>query len=155
MNEKSNLEVFRTIIEEAFNKDNTSILYDLVAPDFSKHQFGLHPTIEGMAGDIHFLHTAFPDFRLSIEDLNVDGDKIWARMTARGTNRGGFMGPPNGKHLRLRYSMFAASKKALWWDTGAARFDLRCSTKLECFQDRTHNPHSNPNQNGPVDTGPF
>jgi len=101
MNEISNLEVFRAIIEEAFNKENTSILYDLVAPDFSEHQFGLHPTIEGMAGDIHFLHTAFPDFRLSIEDLNVDGDKIWARMMAHGTNRGGFMGPPNGKTFEI------------------------------------------------------
>ena len=101
MNEISNLEVFRAIIEEAFNKENTSILYDLVATDFSEHQFGLHPTIEGMGGDIHFLHTAFPDFRLSIEDLNVDGDKIWARMMARGTNRGGFMGPPNGKTFEI------------------------------------------------------
>lgn len=101
MAEKSNLEVFRMIIEEAFNKDNTSILYDLVAPDFSEHQFGLHPTIEGMAGDIHFLHRAFPDFRLEIEDLNLDGDKVWARMTARGTNQGGFMGPPNGKTFEI------------------------------------------------------
>ncbi len=101
MNEKSNPEVFRTIIEEAFNKDNTSILYNLIAPNFSEHQFGLHPNIEGMAGDIHFLHTAFPDFRLSIKDLYVDGDKIWARMTARGTNRGGFMGPPNGKTFEI------------------------------------------------------
>jgi predicted ester cyclase len=27
----------------------------------------------------------------------ADGDKVWARMTARGTNFGGFMGSPNGK----------------------------------------------------------
>ena len=70
-------------------------------PDFIEHQFGLHPTIEGMQSDIQFLRTAFPDFTLSIEDLVADGDKIWARMTASGTNRGGFMGPPNGKSFEI------------------------------------------------------
>jgi predicted ester cyclase len=101
MTQKSNLETFRTIIEEAFNRENTDILYNLVAPDFSEHQFGLHPTIEGMVGDIRFLHTAFPDFRLSIEDCLAEGEQVWARMTARGTNRGGFMGPPNGKSFEV------------------------------------------------------
>jgi predicted ester cyclase len=98
---KSNLEVMRTIIEEAFNRENMDALYEWVAPDFIEHQFGLHPTIEGMAGDIHFLHTAFPDFRLSIEDYTIQEDKVWMRMTARGTNTGGFMGPPNGKTFAI------------------------------------------------------
>ena len=97
----SNLDVMRTIIEEAFNRENMEVLYDLVAPDFIEHQFGLHPTIEGMARDIHFLHTAFPDFRLNIEDYAIHDDKVWVRMTARGTNTGGFMGPPNGKTFEI------------------------------------------------------
>ena len=54
-----------------------------------------------MQSDIQFLRTAFPDFKLIIEDMLAQGDKVWVRMTARGTNLGGFMGPPNGKSFEV------------------------------------------------------
>ena len=92
---------FRRVITEAFSQGNYAVLRDHFNPDFIEHQFGLHPTIEGMQGDIQFLITAFPDFTLTIDDMVVDGDKLWARMTACGTNRGGFMGPPNGKSFKI------------------------------------------------------
>lgn len=101
MTTDQNQTTFRQVIEEAFNQGNYSVLRDSFNPDFIEHQFGLHPTIEGMQGDIQFLRTAFPDFTLTIEDIVADGDKLWARMTARGTNRGGFMGPPNGKPFKI------------------------------------------------------
>lgn len=97
MSTEQNQAAFRRVIAEAWNKGNYDVLPDHFNPDFIEHQFGLHATIEGIRGDIQYLRTAFPDFSLSIEDMVADGDKIWVRMTARGTNRGGFMGPPNGK----------------------------------------------------------
>jgi predicted ester cyclase len=92
---------FRQVIEEAFNKGNYQMLPACFNPDFIEHQFGLHPTIEGMQADIQYLRSAFPDLNLTIEDMVVESDKVWARMTARGTNRGGFMGPPNGKSFQI------------------------------------------------------
>ena len=97
MSAEQNQSAFRHVITEAFNKGNYDVLSDHFRADFIEHQFGLHPTIEGFKGDIQFLRTAFPDFSLTIEDMVADGDKVWARMIARGTNSGGFMGPPNGK----------------------------------------------------------
>lgn len=97
MNQTQNQEAFRQIIEAAFNQQDFSVLEALVAPDFIEHQFGLQATIPGMSADIRSLHRSFPDFHLQIEEVTADGDKIWARMTARGTNTGGIMGPPNGK----------------------------------------------------------
>ncbi len=94
---EQNQTAFRQVIAEAFNHGNYEVLYNYFNPNFIEHQFGLHPTIDGLKGDIQYLRTAFPDFSLSIEDMAADGDKVWARMIARGTNRGGFMGPPNGK----------------------------------------------------------
>ena len=91
----------RRIITEAFNKGNYSVLREHFNPDFIEHQFGLHATIEGMQGDIQFLRNAFPDFTLTIEDMVTQEDQVWVRMTARGTNRGGFMGPPNGKSFEI------------------------------------------------------
>jgi len=97
MSTEQNQTAFQRVITEAFNKGNYNVLYDHFCTNFIEHQFGLHPTIEGLKGDIQFLRTAFPDLSLTIEDMVADGDKVWSRMVARGTNLGGFMGPPNGK----------------------------------------------------------
>lgn len=44
---------------------------------------------------------AFPDFHLAIDDLVVDGDTVWLRMSGTGTNDGSFMGhPPTGRTMR-------------------------------------------------------
>ena len=101
MSTASNQEVMRQVIEEAFNKGNYAVLPYCFNPDFVEHQFGLHATIQGIQGDIEFLRKAFPDFHLTIEEMTGSDDKVWVRMTARGTNRGGFMGPPNGKSFEV------------------------------------------------------
>ncbi|MFN2198422.1 MAG: ester cyclase [Anaerolineales bacterium] len=101
MSTEQNQQIAREVIEQAFNQGNYAILRKYFIPDFLEHQFGLHATIEGMQGDIEYLRRAFPDFHLAIEELTADGDKVWIRMTARGTNKGGFMGPPNGKPFKI------------------------------------------------------
>ena len=101
MSSDQNRAVLQQVIAEAYNKGNYSVLYDHFNPNFVEHQFGVHATIEGMQDDIRYLRTAFPDFSLTIEDMVAEEDKVWVRMTARGTNRGGFMGPPNGKSFEV------------------------------------------------------
>jgi steroid delta-isomerase-like uncharacterized protein len=101
MSTEHNKDVMRKVIEEGFNKANFSALDGLFAPVYQEHQFGMKPTLEGMKKDVQFLRTAFPDLHLTIEDLIADDDKVWVRMVARGTNLGGFMGPPNGKSFEI------------------------------------------------------
>ena len=101
MAEQRNLEMFRIVVEEGFNKGNLDALDNLFAHDYQEHQFGLHPTLDGFKQDIQFLRTAFPDFHLAIEDMVANEDDVWARMTATGTNRGSFMGPPTGKTIKV------------------------------------------------------
>ena len=44
------------------------------------------------------LHRAFPDLRVTIEDLIAKGDKVVARNSVTGTHQGDYMGiPPTGK----------------------------------------------------------
>jgi steroid delta-isomerase-like uncharacterized protein len=46
------------------------------------------------------LHRAFPDLRVTIEDLIAEGDRVVARNTVTGTHRGEYMGlPPTGKSV--------------------------------------------------------
>ena len=94
-------ESFRLIIEEAMNKGNFDVLDELFAPDYKEHQFGLKATVEGMKEDFAFLRRAFPDLHLEIEDMIADGDTVWGRMTATGTNNGPFMGAPTGKQMKI------------------------------------------------------
>jgi len=101
MSPEQNQAIFRQVIEEAFNKGNFHVLQDHFNPDYIEHQFGLSPTIQGMQRDILSLRSAFPDFTLTIEDLVSEDNKVWARMIGRGTNMGGFMGPPNGKTFEV------------------------------------------------------
>jgi predicted ester cyclase len=98
---EQNLEVLRRVIEEGFNKGNYAALDALFAPDYQEHQFGLMTTLEGLKQDIQYLRTAFPDLYLTIEDSIADGDTVWIRMTACGTNLGPFFGSPTGKAITI------------------------------------------------------
>jgi predicted ester cyclase len=96
--------VARRLIEEGFNHGNLAVAEELSAPELVEHQnFGPHhePGAAGVKAVISSLRRAFPDFHLEIEDLVVDGDLVWLRMTGTGTNDGSFMGhAPTGKQMR-------------------------------------------------------
>jgi predicted ester cyclase len=47
-----------------------------------------------------FSFRAFPDIHVTVEDLIAEGDKVVARHTVTGTNRGEYMGrPPTGRSV--------------------------------------------------------
>ena len=95
MSEEQNKQVFRSLIEEGFSKGNLEVLNDVFAPNFVEHQDGfVPPNAEGVKGAIVGLRTAAPDLELTIEEIIASGEKTWARITARGTHRGPFMGRP-------------------------------------------------------------
>jgi predicted ester cyclase len=96
--------VARRLIEEGFNAGNLDVADELTAPELVEHQdFGPNHAsgADGVKAVIASLHRAFSDFHLEIDDLAVDGDKVWLRMLATGTNDGSFMGhPPTGRPMR-------------------------------------------------------
>jgi steroid delta-isomerase-like uncharacterized protein len=51
---------------------------------------------------IRALRNAFPDLRLTIDDLIAQGEKVVFRLTVHGTHQGTFMGiPPTGKNVSI------------------------------------------------------
>jgi steroid delta-isomerase-like uncharacterized protein len=59
---------------------------------------GLSPGVQGYRELMAMYHGAFPDLRLTIDDMIAEGDKVVTRFTGRGTHRGDFMGiAPTGK----------------------------------------------------------
>jgi len=63
--------------------------------------------------------TAFPDLRLTIEDIIAEGETVMARWSCRGTHRGDLSGiAPTGKHFTISgvsIACFANGKMVEGW----------------------------------------
>ncbi|MBI3761607.1 MAG: ester cyclase [Chloroflexi bacterium] len=99
--EAQNKDLVRSFVEEIFNKSNLAVLDQFVTADIADHKPpfpGLPPGIEGSRQVFAAFHAAFPDARVTIEDMVAEGDRIVWRWTFSGTNQGSLMGmPPTGK----------------------------------------------------------
>ncbi len=87
---------------EAYNRRDKQAEADARAPDFLAHV----PAASGPLGSeawARFIATfgeAFPDLRLTVEDIFSAGEMVAARITFRGTHRGEFRGiPPTDKEV--------------------------------------------------------
>ncbi len=95
-------ERFRRIIEEGIGRGDESVLDAFVAPDVVEHQRGNAQGLEGAKGVARTLHRWTSDFSLTVEDIAVAGDVVWARNRARGTNTASVMGfGPSGAPIEL------------------------------------------------------
>jgi steroid delta-isomerase-like uncharacterized protein len=77
----------------------------LVADDLVEHQGGpgFPATKEGTLEFFRVLRAAFPDLRMTVEDLIAGGDKTVARVKVTGTHKGEFMGvPPTGTRVDVQ-----------------------------------------------------
>jgi len=101
MSGEQNIQAFRRVAEEAYSQGKPEVLDELFAPNFVEHQAGITPpTAEGVKRSIAGLRAAFPDLKLTIDEIVAVGDKTWARMTGRATHLGPLMGmPATGKPI--------------------------------------------------------
>ncbi len=86
--------------------DRTEEIVDPNAPDSERPSGTEHPqpklidTFKQFATEVH---TAFPDMRITVEDMLAEGDRVAARVTMRGTHQGEFQGiAPTGKRVQVR-----------------------------------------------------
>jgi steroid delta-isomerase-like uncharacterized protein len=103
MSVEQNKALFRRLVEEVFNKGNVSTIDEFLAPNFVEREVlppGTPSGREGVKQLTMMFRTAFPDFNVSIDDMIAEGDKIVARTTWSGTQKGDFMGiPSSGKRV--------------------------------------------------------
>lgn len=105
MSTAQNKEVVRQLIEEVINQNNLSLAEEIMAADIIEHEEpppGIPSGIEGHKILFTMLHSAFPDFNATINDLIAEGDKVVVSMTWSGTQHGEWMGlPPSGKPMSI------------------------------------------------------
>jgi predicted ester cyclase len=89
-----NIAAFRRAIEDGWSRGDAAVIDELFAPDFVEHQAGIGPGRAGVIAAAMALRAAFPDLRMTFEDVVATGDMVWARLRATGTHAGPFMGVP-------------------------------------------------------------
>ena len=74
---------------------------EFMAPDYFDHTNQVGP--EGLKQLFAMAFKAFPDYHETIEDIIAEGDKVWIRIKATGTNTGEWMGlAPTGKKITAK-----------------------------------------------------
>src|SRR3712207_6476967 len=95
MSAEQNKAVVRRFYEEAYNQKNLDIADELVAPNFVDHS--VDPTRrggpQGMKAHLNAYYRAFPDLRLTIEDVIASGDKVVLRYSAIVTHSDTYLAP--------------------------------------------------------------
>ena len=103
MSTEQNKQLVRRLVEEVFNQKKMDVIEELVSPDFVEHEVvppGVPPGRDGLIALFGMLHSAFPDFKATIEHLIAEDDRVVLHMNWAGTHEADFMGiPPTGKTI--------------------------------------------------------
>jgi steroid delta-isomerase-like uncharacterized protein len=101
----TNKNVFRRLFEEVWNKGNTQVADELFTSNYTHHDpstpdVGRGPESEKKRATLY--RSAFPDVRLTIDDIISEGETVTARWSCRGTHKGELNGiAPTGKQFTI------------------------------------------------------
>ena len=102
MSAEENKAVIRRWIE-AYNERDLEAEAAVLAPGLVVHVSAAPGPLEGLEAWRQFsgpFAEAFPDLRLTVEDIFSEGEMVAARVAFRGTHRGEIQGiPPTGKEV--------------------------------------------------------
>jgi serine phosphatase RsbU (regulator of sigma subunit) len=102
---EENKAIFRRYVEEVQNQGNLELADEIFGRYISHQADG--STLERGPEDVKRFteeyRSAFPDFRISIDDQIAEGDKVVSRVTIRGTHQRQFRDmAPTGKQVELK-----------------------------------------------------
>lgn len=106
MSAEQNKALSRRYIEEVFNKGKLPLADELFTHNFVDHDLANPPDFgrgpEAVRKHATLYRTAFPDARITIDDILAEGDKVVFRWTGQGTHKGELMGiKPTGKRVTV------------------------------------------------------
>jgi steroid delta-isomerase-like uncharacterized protein len=101
----ANKNVVRRLFEEVWNKGNLPVADELFAQNYSHHDsstpdFGRGPESEKKRAALY--RNAFPDVRLTVEDIIAEGETVTSRWSCKGTHKGDLNGiAPTGRQFTI------------------------------------------------------
>lgn len=98
-------EASRRLLEESFNEGKVDLIDQLVAADAVNHDPAVPAAMRGLRGPevlkrmVGMYRAAFPDLRVTVDDVIAAGDEVVLRWHGEGTHRGELAGlAPTGAH---------------------------------------------------------
>ena len=90
----TNRRLIERYYNEMWNQWNFGLVGELISPRVKFHgSVGVSVQgLDGFRGYMRFIQAAFPDFHNTLEETVVEGDRVAARLTYRGTHRGEIFG---------------------------------------------------------------
>ena len=103
MSAKENIDIMKRVFQ-AFNNRDMSIIPQVVAPGFVRHElaggFGDVKGAEGVRNLYQQALQAIPDFQMKMDDIFATDTRVAVRFTVSGTHNGEFLGvAPTGKKV--------------------------------------------------------
>jgi predicted ester cyclase len=100
MSPEENKVTVRRFYDEVITQKNLAVLDELMANPYVSHD--LPSEREALIRFITGFHSAFPDGRISIEQMIAEGDTVALRATFHGTQTGNFQDiPPTGRAVAV------------------------------------------------------
>ena len=138
MTAPENATLVRRWFDEVWNKRRDATVHELLDPAAIGHLEGLvtHNVTEFLAARSILLN-AFPDLRVSVEEILAEGDAVAVRWSAEGTHRGQLLSIPGTGHpitirgmtwLRLSNGRIVEGWDA--WNQGRLMNDLQTAMKI-------------------------
>jgi catechol 2,3-dioxygenase len=119
---EQNKAIARRWSEELWGQGNLDVADEIIAPDYVRHDPGDPFPARGpedVKRIVAMLRAMLPDFRLELEDMIAEGDKVVSRYRAIATDTKGYMGrPPTGKQVctsAIQIFRFAGGKIVESW----------------------------------------
>ena len=95
------IDVTRRLFDDLISRGDLSLVDTLIAPTYRDPR-GLSGR-DGFTAGLGMVRAAFPDWTSTLEEWMVDGDRVAARWTVRGTHRAPFMGiPATGRSVTMQ-----------------------------------------------------
>ena len=100
MQGQSNEQIVRQYVDDVWNKRNTAMINQLLAPNFVAHEpDGDHSLNDGQQL-VNEVLSASSDIHFTIDTLTTQGDQVTFQWTGSGRHSGQYQGkPPTGKQI--------------------------------------------------------
>lgn len=108
---EGNKQIVRRLVDD-FNKKNLNVIDDVFAEDVIDHTpFGESHGRDAVRELSEYLHSAFSDYSLTVEELIAEEDTVTLRGTERGTHDGEFLDiEPTGQKVEFEIMEFNRMK---------------------------------------------
>ncbi|WP_328502717.1 ester cyclase [Streptomyces sp. NBC_00457] len=140
--ERQNVAVVKAYVEHVLNEHEVGSIGRYISADYVEHNPGIGKTRDDLVKDLTGVFEGFPDYRVAVNNLIADGDRVVIINTVNATNTGPLSGKPatgetlqqrNGDFFRLKHGKIVEHGDVYDYSR-TANFGLTTPSGQQAFQ---------------------